>query len=280
MSFLIGNRWFPPVHPSCGAAVSNMRWCRTRPGFDIACQHDDVFCDSICRWGYWEHASTKSLGFPSVPTGDVVDVGANVGWYSMLFAQAGYKVHAFEALSSNVQMLNASMCANPHLRDLLHVHSVTLAAAPIESCKVLSSRRTASNGTVCCPGDACPFEKNPSYELREQVVKTSTLDAELAQITAPIAFLKLDVEGYECQVLKGALDTFKRISPQYVKADIWDNEVRCGASEYLGLLQSLGYTVSFAENEAGFLASQSDTASSLGWIMNEFTEIFAVRQKK
>lgn len=286
VSFLVGNRWFPPVHPTCGVGVPNLRWCRTSPGFHIACPRNDKFCDSICRWGYWEHATTRSLGFPSTPKGDVVDVGANVGWYSMLFAQAGYKVHSFEALTSNVQMLNASICANPQFANLMNVHSATLAAEPVARCKVWSSTHTASNGTVCCPVDECPAAKNPSYKLREHIMSTSTLDTELSKITEPLAFLKLDVEGYECQVLKGARETFQRIAPQYVKADIRNKEVRCGSDEYLALLRSLGYTVKFAESGGGFLAStyvdpsRYETASSLGLFADNIVEILAQRNKE
>lgn len=274
--FLIGNHWFPPSHPSC-ALPPEMRWCRTQPGFHIACLHNDIVCDNICRWGFWEYPSTESLRFPTPPIGDVVDVGANVGWYSLLFADAGYTVHAFEAMPSNVQLLTASLCANPGLKDRIQVHSVALAAAPVGRCKVYSGQNNVGNGTLCCPGHECPAETNPYYKVREDSVMTTTLDAELSQLTAPIAFMKLDVEGYECQVIKGARSTFARIPAQFVLSEIWTTEVGCGASSYLSLLRELGYAVSLSDNTHGFSASKSDNATATSF--DHIADVFAVRRQ-
>lgn len=274
--FLIGNQLFPPSHPSC-ALSHEMRWCRTQPGFHIACLHNDIVCNNICQWGYWELPSTESLRFPTLPTGYVVDVGANVGWYSLLFAHAGYTVHAFEAMPSNVQLLTASVCANPGLKGRMQIHSVALAAAPVGHCKVYSSKNNVGDGTLCCPGHSCPAETNPYYEVREDSVMATTLDAELNQLTAPIAFMKLDVEGYECQVIKGAHNTFARNPPQYVLSEIWTTEVGCGASSYLSRLRELGYAVSLSDHTHGFLASKFDNATATSF--DHIADVFAVRRQ-
>lgn len=273
MRFLVGNRLFPPIHSSC-PLPEKTRWCRTRGGFDIACMRDDIVCNNICTWGYWEYPSMKSMGFPKAPEGVIVDVGANVGWYSLLFANAGYHVHAFEALPSNVQLLNASICANPDMKGHVQVHTVALAAAPIGSCRVFSGTGNLGNGTLCCPGHECPFEANPFYEMRKDKVMTSTLDAELRQLNMPIGFMKMDVEGYECQVSKGGNETFARTPPQYVMSEIWNDEVGCGASAYLALLRSLGYSISSKKSAKGFLASNLDAASVKDF--DRFSDVFGV----
>lgn len=273
--FLVGNRWFPPVHPSC-ALPPQMRWCRTRPGFHLACLQTDIVCKNICTWGFWERPSIHSFGFPKAPVGDIVDIGANVGWYSFLFAQAGYTVHAFEALPSNVQLLNASICANPGLKGQLQIHPVALGAASVGSCKVYSSINNIGNGSLCCPDHPCPYENHPMYEVRQDRLMTTTLDAELNQLATPIGFIKLDVEGYECEVVKGAHEVLNRSRPQYMVSEIWQDEVGCGASGYLSLLRSSGYAVSLLSSGAGFLAPNFDTARAED--VEHITDVLAVRR--
>jgi len=277
MRYYVGNRFFPPLHPSC-PLPSGARWCRARPGFDVACLEHDIVCNNICSWGYWEYASMKSLGFPEQLDGVVVDVGANVGWYSLLFAHAGYDVHAFEAMPSNVQLLKASTCANP-MTGKVQVHSVALAADAAGSCRVFSSKRNVGNGTLCCPGHECYPEHNPFYEMRADKVATTTLDAELSALSKPIAFMKLDVEGYECQVMKGGLNILASHPPKYMMSEVWNDEVGCGAASYLSLLRGLGpgYSVRLRKEDQGFLANNSDTADPKDF--DHIKDVFAVRHE-
>lgn len=219
----------------------------------------------------------ESMAFPYRPQGAVVDVGANVGWYSFLFAHAGYVVHSFEALPSNVQLLNASMCANPKLAENVKVHTTALSAAPVGNCKVYSSKRNIGNGTLCCPGERCPYEGHPMYDMRQEV-STSTLDDALSKIEQRIGFIKIDVEGYECRVLQGGAKTFARTPPRFLMSEIWSDEVGCSAADYLSLLRKLGYAVGLNKTiSSGFLASESDTASAKDF--DHIADVFAVYQR-
>ena len=58
--------------------------------------------------------------------GSVLDIGANVGIYSLLAAYAGLTVLAFEPMPRNRALLAATLCANPVLARRITVHPVAL----------------------------------------------------------------------------------------------------------------------------------------------------------
>jgi len=55
-----------------------------------------------------------------LPPNDVVflDIGANVGSYSLSMASYGYSVIAFEAFADNIELIQASICEN-NFEDLI-----------------------------------------------------------------------------------------------------------------------------------------------------------------
>lgn len=258
--YLVTNTFFPPTHPECSVPAST-RWCRSQPGVDIACLQDDIVCDSICNWGYWEFASIAAMGFPQTPQGNVVDVGANVGWYTFLFAQAGHTVHAFEALSSNVALLRGSLCANPSLPGRVEIHEVALSEIAGGKCEVFSSVRNVGDGSLCCDMNNCEMYWNKLYRHR-QSVQVSTLDSELLKsriLDKPLAFLKVDVEGLECEVLRGARQTLAQLAPQYLMSEIWDEEAKCPPGDFLRMLHDNKYKMVIGRS-LGFPAAVTDTA--------------------
>jgi FkbM family methyltransferase len=68
---------------------------------------------------------------------------------------------------------------------------------------------------------------SPNEQIQEIVVQTNRLDA-LVPVHTPIRFMKVDVEGAELQVFKGAVETIKRTRPVIVF------EHGLGAADYYG----------------------------------------------
>ena len=55
-----------------------------------------------------------------------VDIGANVGWYSFMYAQHGYEVLAVEPMTANRALINATMCKNPDVASRISVVAAAL----------------------------------------------------------------------------------------------------------------------------------------------------------
>lgn len=131
-----------------------------------------------------EEAETRMLSRILRSARTVLDVGASIGWYSVLACQASSNavVHAFEANPEIFPYLSANSAGRP-----IHAHA------------------TAVSDTVGTLDFFCAPSSNLSSASRavgrKITVPSTTLD-ELGLET--VDFVKIDVEGGELAVLRGA----------------------------------------------------------------------------
>jgi FkbM family methyltransferase len=133
--------------------------------------------------------------------GHIIDVGANIGYTAALFASViapGFKVWAFEPAADNFARLRAAITQ----RGLEAVITATRAAVADRS------------GTIDLvlnpdhPGDhrvaATPEQRAAVTAAAVERVPVTTIDDEVrAAGIAPVAFVKIDVQGCELQVCRG-----------------------------------------------------------------------------
>lgn len=155
-------------------------------------------------------------------TGIVVDVGANVGSHAINFARTAEVVYAFEPHPLSYYTL----CANLLLNRVQNVAPFNRALG-------------ATNGTEYMP-NFDPTKPNTAMGCQigngSQPVTMSTLDS--LEIRG-INFMKIDVEAYELEVLKGAIETLKRenmvvyveIHKEELAAPIHDLMAACGYND-------------------------------------------------
>ena len=123
------------------------------------------------------------------PSGLFVDVGANLGAYTILAsAVVGAKTIAFEPIPSTVARLIDQVRLNG-IERLVTIKNEGVGSAP----GVLSFALGASN---------CVTHVALGGESRIEKANVTTLDKALAGEVGPI-FLKVDVEGFEYQVIQG-----------------------------------------------------------------------------
>lgn len=77
-------------------------------GFDGYCTGQDDISRTLKLYGVWEPAESKVIR-GVLEAGDrskkVLDIGAHIGWYSLMAARMGYQVMAIEADSENCELL-------------------------------------------------------------------------------------------------------------------------------------------------------------------------------
>ena len=86
---------------------------------------NDAVSNSIIKKGTWEYKETKSiltaLSYYSIklniPKNDiyVLDIGANIGWYSLILGKKGYQIISFESSNFNYYILLKNFCNNPEI---------------------------------------------------------------------------------------------------------------------------------------------------------------------
>jgi FkbM family methyltransferase len=135
-----------------------------------------------------------------LPKGGVFyDIGANVGYVSLLACQAGARVHCFEPVSDTAATLRRNLASNGFAS--AEVHEVALSDAT----------GTAEFTVTDDPGRAGLAEfRTEGERLRVQTARLDDLDLE------PPDVVKIDVEGAEVLALEGMRKTLRQHRPVVV----------------------------------------------------------------
>ena len=242
-----------------GMRLATVRDPQGNPLFDMVVVDGDFMGQHIATKGFWEirqvqdvedlappavinnNNNTSSNSAANVAGGGAVfyDVGANIGYYSFLFAHAGYSVVAFEPLPQNVAAYRATLCLHPEWATRITLVEQGLSDRTA-TCQLigttLASKAQYLNGVVevrCPPASSTeqpppvltPCAEQPGLAICQTTVVT-TLDAAVlrdpndgnAQARfPPPSIIKMDVEGHELQVLQGATELFRRTPPELVQ---------------------------------------------------------------
>jgi FkbM family methyltransferase len=166
--------------------------------------------------------------------GDVVlDVGANLGYYTLLFARhvgPTGKVFAFEPDPDNFSLLQENVARNGYDNVVL----VRKAASDYSGMAQLY--RSADN-----QGDHRLYDtdgKRPSV-----AVESITLDEFFAGYSGPIHLVKMDIQGAEAAALDGMMRLLRRCGPVTLATEFWPLGLRragSSAERYLYQLAKLG----------------------------------------
>ena len=174
----------------------------------------------------------------------VLDIGANIGYFTMLSAglvgPAGY-VLAIEPNGRNVRLLEASRRAN----GFAQVTVAQLAAGADTGVLVL--HRSHSNGTTSAPGDGL------AALLGAETVGCVRPDA-LVPATRRIDLIKVDVEGAEYLALRGSAEIIRRDRPVIISEfspNLMPGISGVSGPDYLAWLTGCGYALSVITPQGG-----------------------------
>lgn len=189
----------------------------------------------------WDLVVRLSAAEPASDKGLVVDVGANIGYFSLLAAALGHPVVAFEPMNRNVAKFFSSIHRNG-LADRITLYQN--AVAPRSGARVIlhSTHPTnQGNGKISAKGPS-PFEMQGSYG--EHYVETVALSD---VVHSDVFLLKIAVEGFESAVLDGARKLLCQHVVRFVVIEFSpDTRVNpaCSAVNMLQTMHALGYVAS------------------------------------
>jgi FkbM family methyltransferase len=125
-----------------------------------------------------------------------VDVGANFGWYSCLFAKIADRVILYEPDPANASLLERNLKLND-------AANYTLQRAAVGSRKTtgtLHKAHKSNPGAHTLVGGA--------YSSGQLTVPVVTLDETVP--AGPISLMKIDIEGFELEALRGGREVLSR----------------------------------------------------------------------
>jgi len=188
--------------------------------------------------------------------GDVIDVGANIGYTAAVFARAiraPHRVHAFEPEARNFRWL----------------------AHTIER-KKLGDRVVAHHAAVGAAEGMIDLWKNEAHhadhriateQLRSsgptQRVPITTIDSHVARSGwSPVAFVKIDVQGFEPEVLRGMRETIRRSPNLHVAIELAPaaiEELGFDAPAFVRDLRASFDRIAILERDGSLRAASADT---------------------
>jgi FkbM family methyltransferase len=160
------------------------------------------------------------------------DIGANVGSYTILAATTGAHVVAFEPGPATFRWLIKNITFNGRV-DVVELHNIALGAQS-GTVKFIADMDTLNHVIVGVN------EKNDSFLID---VSMATLD-EVLRGRCP-ALIKLDVEGFETEVLRGAEITLTNPDLRCVIIELNGNGARYGYDENVirDKMRNIGFEV-------------------------------------
>lgn len=155
-------------------SYSNLNFC-TRKGTE--------YSDHIMKNGIYDYYNIEWCKEFINPESVFVDIGAHIGTYSMILSSHCKEVHAFEPQTSVFECLNIGICNNNRFN--IQVYNTAL-------------------GSNDCNSSLYHFSDDTSDITNYGNINITTLDK--YQIIG-IDFMKIDVKGYEIEILRGASQT-------------------------------------------------------------------------
>jgi len=196
----------------------------------------DRFVSFGCLFDHYEPVETRFVTAVVRPGDVFIDVGANVGWFTMLAStlvgEEG-RVHAFEPRADTADHLEKSVVLN-ELQNQVTVHRFALSDA--EGHQLLVWTRNTEN-----PGGSFVVDHVPTPDMEVQPVLLRRLDdLQLERVD----FIKVDVEGAEMRVFRGAQTTLERCRP-VVLSELSPDMLRRGSDSTPEAVFSLFRTMSY-----------------------------------
>ena len=188
-------------------------------------------------YGTWEPNVLRAVTSAVKPGMRIVDVGAHIGYYTLLFAKCAGpsgRVVSFEPLPANF----ASLQKNVRLNRLQNVETFPEAVFSHTKGIIIHVPSGSAN-----PGEA---SINSSAGARQLTVESTTLDFFCASSSFKPDFVKIDVEGAEYDVLIGGQEVIAQFRPKLL-IELHHFEGSLEAHPVPGLLAQWGYDIEWID---------------------------------
>ena len=218
----------------------------------------DIISQTIYRHGVWEPILTyiAKIVLHGEVKPVVFDIGANLGAFSVPIGRYIQPikgiVHAFEPQRIIFQQL----CGNSFINRLDNIYTHNIALGNITGMVNIPEIDYNNNNNIGA------FSLDQYYREKHQIEQAmrDTMHAvpikklDNIKVDGDVKFIKIDVEGYELDVLKGALKFLKRHKMPPIIMEAWNFEwFQEGKKDLLAFLEKIGYELMMID-QTNFLA--------------------------
>jgi len=164
----------------------------------------------------------------------VLDLGAHVGYYTLMFAKLvgeNGKVYAFEPSPTNFELLQKNVMINNYKNVILEKKAISDKS---EIASLYLSEENFSDNRI--------FD---SHDKRKSIkIETTTLDDYFKEYDGRIDFIKMDVQGAEGKVLLGMNNLLKKLKHVKIMTEFSPKHlvhIGMGSEEFLDIFLNSGF---------------------------------------
>ena len=171
-----------------------------------------------------------------------LDIGANMGFYTVLASKYVDTVIAFEPIKKNVALIELSLAQSNSDNCLIYQNIVSDKDTEFQFMEVSQSglSRVVLDG-----------EKKHRKHIKEEYGEAPTKISKCKSLTidslnlSRVDILKIDVEGFELKVIIGAMKTLKRCRPRIIMIEVVESAMVLHgdkSEDLMTVLKNLGYS--------------------------------------
>ena len=213
-------------------------------------KNKDSVSSSISKFGYWEFKETNSfisaLSYYSrkknITQKNIffIDIGANIGWFSLILGKLGYNILSFEPSKSNYYILLKNFCLNKEI-------DMTIINKGLDT--------LSKNESIYHPlsniGNAHIFPRKKKLNLKnyekEEIILTNLKNYISYLKYKNLALIKLDIEGSEAKAIEGGIDLIVKFHIPFIFIEWTPIDLREKGTDprcFLELFEKNGYKFS------------------------------------
>lgn len=198
---------------------------------------DTIIGPAIER-GVWEEHETRLFRAHLAPGARVVDLGANVGWFTVHAVLAGCEVHAFEPVPWIADVLERNARAAEEIGDgHATIHRAAAGSERGTAVIALANANFGDNRLLDASGDR-PRDMGEGKQLEIAVERVDDL------VDGRVRVLKIDTQGSEWHALQGARTLLANSTNVALLLEFWPYALRGATPEQLiAFLHERGFTL-------------------------------------
>ena len=212
------------------------------PGINLLLDPLDLVSQEILVTGHWQPELWQSI-MGNLPQGAVFfDVGAHIGYDSLKASTKvgpNGKVIAFEPNPRTLEQLRSNVLASHAVNVIIEPIACTDRESTLTLYDSTPEGNSGASSLSLANADEAGRGSLPAYEVRGRRIDDVVQELGLTRLDV----MKIDVEGAEYLVLKGAQDSLRKFHPKLVVEVIPRQLANMGAriEDIVSLLNELGY---------------------------------------
>lgn len=212
--------------------------------------------------GVWEINVTRAILRVLAKEMNVIEIGANVGYYSLLIGSRVNRLFCFEANKKMYDLLRKNVEINGLLDKVVCINkAVTNKEGTV---RLNLFREHSGGGTICKVENEVLSTYNETIEAVE--IESTMIDGYFKDLEIPIHLIKIDAEGSEPLIIEGMNRVLEKnrnlILVMELNASLISSYT--DVKKFLNHLQSLGFELNYIDNDSTIKQASVEELVNIG----------------